>query len=275
MATSRREGTLSRMTIVDATWRTRLALNAEAPLVHNITNLVAMDLAANVLLAVGASPVMAHARDEVADMVGLAGALTINIGTLDPDWVEAMHLAVDRARELDKPWILDPVGAGATPYRNRVLKELLAKQPTVIRGNGSEILALKGKAAARGVDSANASVEALDAARSLARKTGGIVAVTGAVDYVTDGQRLAAVANGHPLMGRVTATGCALTALVGAAVAVTGEPFDGTLHALAIYGVAGELAALQADGPGTFRAHFLDALHKFDRASLAERLRVE
>lgn len=259
----------------DAVWRTLTAIRAESPLVHNIINFVAMDLAANVLLAVGASPVMAHAREEVADMVALAGALTINIGTLDHAWVEAMHLAIDKARELERPWVLDPVGAGATPYRNEVLKALLKKKPSVIRGNGSEILALQGKSAARGVDSANASVEALDAARDLAKRSGGVVAVTGAVDYVTDGKRLAAVANGHPLMARVTATGCGLTALVGAAVAVADEPFVGTLHALAIYAVAGEMAAQRADGPGTFRAHFLDALARIDKPSLAERLRGE
>lgn len=259
----------------DAVWRTVLALRAESPLVHNIANFVAMDLAANVLLAVGASPVMAHAREEVADMVAIAGALTINIGTLDPDWVEAMHLAIDRARKLEKPWILDPVGAGATPYRNEVLKALVKKKPSVVRGNGSEILALMGKSAARGVDSANASVEALDAARDLAKKTGGVVAVTGAVDYVTDGTQLAAVDNGHAMMGRVTATGCALTALVGACVAVTGEAFEGTLHALAIYGVAGELAARDADGPGSFRVRFLDRLAGLDKASLLGRLRLQ
>lgn len=259
----------------EAVWRTLLALRAESPLVHNIVNFVAMDLAANVLLAVGASPVMAHAREEAADMAAIAAALTINIGTLEPAWVEAMHLAVDKARQLEKPWVLDPVGAGATPYRNEVLKALVKKKPDVVRGNGSEILALMGKSAARGVDSANASVEALDAARDLAKKTGGVVAVTGAIDYVTDGKQLAAVDNGHPLMGRVTATGCALTCLVGACVAVTAEPFAGTLHALAIYGVAGELAARQADGPGSFRVHFLDALARLDRASLGERLRIE
>lgn len=258
----------------EAVWQSLLALRSEAPLVHNIANFVAMDLAANVLLAVGASPVMAHAREEVADMVAIAGALTINIGTLDPAWVEAMEIAAEKARALGKPWVLDPVGAGATPYRNEVLKRLVALKPTVIRGNGSEILALRGKAAARGVDSANASVEALDAARDLAKRTGGIVAVTGAVDYVTDGRRLAACANGHPLMGRVTATGCALTALVGALLALE-EPFAATLHALAIYGVAGEIAAQKADGPGSFRVHFLDSLAALDRVALAERLRSE
>lgn len=258
----------------EALWRSLQALRAQAPLVHNITNFVAMDLAANVLLAVGAAPVMAHAREEVADMVAIAGALTVNIGTLEPAWVEAMEIAVAKARALEKPWVLDPVGAGATPYRNEVLKKLVALKPDVIRGNGSEILALRGKAAARGVDSANASVEALDAARDLAKRTGGVVAVTGAVDYVTDGKRLAAVANGHPLMGRVTATGCALSALVGAFCALE-EPFAATLHALAIYGIAGEIAAQKADGPGSFRMHFLDCLAKLDKLALTERLRSE
>lgn len=256
-------------------WRSVLALRAEAPLVHCITNFVSMDLAANVLLAVGAAPVMAHAKEEVAEMTGLARALTVNIGTLEPAWVEAMHLAVERARQDGKPWVLDPVGAGATRYRDCALALLLKKRPAVIRGNGSEILALLGKSAARGVDSANASVEALDAARTLAKRTGGVVAVTGAVDYVTDGERLAAVDNGHPLMARVTATGCGLSALTAACAAVAGDPFEGALHALAIYGVAGELAAQQADGPGSFRMHFLDRLATLDRASLTERLRIE
>ena len=259
----------------EAVWRTLIAIRAESPLVHNVINFVAMDLAANVLLAVGASPVMAHAREEVAEMTAIAGALTINIGTLEPSWVEAMHLAIDRARQLKRPWVLDPVGAGATSYRDGVLKALVKKRPTVVRGNGSEILALQGKSAARGVDSANQSVEALDAARDLAKRTGGVVAVTGAVDYVTDGSRLAAVANGHVLMSRVTATGCALSALVGAALAVEEDAFVGTLHALAIFGVAGEIAAQQADGPGSFRVRLLDSLSSLDKHGLAERLRSQ
>lgn len=258
----------------DAVWQTVEALRSGSPLVHNIINFVAMDLAANVLLAVGASPVMAHAQEEVAEMVAIAGALTINIGTLEPEWVVAMELAANRAAALRKPWVLDPVGAGATRYRDATLRLLVGKLPTVIRGNASEILALRGQSAARGVDSANPSTDALDVARTLAKQLGAIVAVTGAVDYVTDGTRLAALANGHPLMGRVTATGCGLTALVGATLALGLPPFDATVHALAIYGIAGELAAEGAEGPGSFRVRFLDRLATLDRQAIG-RLRLE
>jgi hydroxyethylthiazole kinase len=264
------QGTAAR----EAVWQTVEALRSRSPLVHNITNFVAMDLAANVLLAVGASPVMAHAQEEVADMVAIAGALTINIGTLEPEWVVAMELAAERAVALRKPWVLDPVGAGATRYRDATLRTLIGKLPTVIRGNASEILALRGQSAARGVDSANQSTDALGVARSLAKELGAVVAVTGATDYVTDGTRLAAIGNGHVLMTRVTATGCGLTALCGATLALGLSPFDATLHALAIYGIAGELAAEGAEGPGTFRARFLDKLATLDRKAM-DRLRLE
>jgi hydroxyethylthiazole kinase len=257
-----------------ALWSTVEALRTRSPLVHNITNFVAMDLAANVLLAVGASPVMAHAQEEVADMVAIAGALTVNIGTLEPEWVVAMEAAAGRAAALHKPWVLDPVGAGATRYRDATLRTLIGKLPTVIRGNASEILALRGQSAARGVDSANASTDALGVARSLAKELGAVVAVTGAIDYVTDGQRLAALGNGHLLMTRVTAMGCGLTALVGATLALGLPPFDATVHALAIYGIAGELAADGAAGPGSFRVRFLDRLATLDRKAIG-RLKLE
>ncbi|HKY93713.1 MAG TPA: hydroxyethylthiazole kinase [Kiloniellales bacterium] len=258
----------------EALWSTVEALRGRSPLVHNIINFVAMDLAANVLLAVGASPVMAHAQEEVADMVAIAGALTINIGTLEPEWVVAMETAANRAVALHKPWVLDPVGAGATPYRDATLRILVGKLPTVIRGNASEILALRGQSAARGVDSANASTDALGVARSLAKELGAVVAVTGVTDYVTDGTRLAAIGNGHPLMTRVTAMGCGLTALVGATLALGLPPFDATVHALAIYGIAGELAAEGAEGPGSFRVRFLDRLAMLDRKAVG-RLKLE
>jgi len=258
----------------EALWSTVEGLRSRSPLVHNITNFVAMDLAANVLLAVGASPVMAHAQEEVADMVAIAGALAINIGTLEPEWVVAMELAADKAVSLRKPWVLDPVGAGATRYRDATLRTLVGKLPTVIRGNASEILALRGQSAARGVDSANASTDALGVARSLAKELGSVVAVTGAVDYVTDGKRLAAIGNGHPLMGRVTATGCGLTALVGATLGLGLSPFDATVHAIALYGIAGELAAEGAEGPGSFRVRFLDKLATLDRKAIS-RLKLE
>lgn len=251
------------------------ALRVRVPLVQNITNFVAMDLAANTLLAVGASPAMVHAAQEVDDFITLAAALTVNIGTLSPDWVAAMERAVARAGQLRKPWVLDPVGVGATPYRNETAARLAAAGPTVIRGNASEIMALAGAAAGgRGVDSTAASDQAVEAAKSLARASGAVVAVTGAVDYVTDGSRVVALRNGVPIMTRVTAVGCALTALIGACCAVQSSPLVAASHGLAIMGVAGEMAAERAAAPGSFRVALLDALYELDGEALDARSRI-
>jgi hydroxyethylthiazole kinase len=255
-------------------FRTVLAVREQSPLVHSITNYVSMDVTANALLAAGAAPAMVHAEEEVEEFVGIASALVINIGTLSPPWVRAMELAARRAGELGKPWVLDPVGAGATAYRTRVAETLAGLGPTVVRGNASEILALAGTgAAARGVDSVHASEDAAAVAQELAPRLGCVVAVTGATDYVTDGRRLLAVANGDPLMGRVTALGCTASALVGAFLAVNSDGVVAATHALALLGVAGEIAARDAKGPGSLRLRLLDALHSMDAETL-DRARI-
>jgi hydroxyethylthiazole kinase len=250
-------------------------LRERVPLVQSITNYVSMDVTANALLAIGAAPAMVHAAEEVEEFVGIAHALVINIGTLSPPWVEAMRLAADRAVALGKPWVLDPVGAGATRYRTDTARELAERRPTIIRGNASEILAVAGAAnATRGVDSAHASSDAVESARALARQLGCVVAVTGAVDYVSDGARTLSVSNGHPLMTRVTALGCSATALVGAFAAVHTDPVVATAAALGALGVAGEIAARDAAGPGTFRWKLLDALYLLDEGAM-EMVRIE
>ena len=247
-----------------------------SPLVHNITNHVAMNSMANVLLAIGASPAMVHAREEAAEFTALASALTINIGTLSPHWVEAMEATALAARETGHPWVLDPVAVGATRFRRETGARLLALAPDVIRGNASEIIALAGQAGGgRGVDSTDPAEAALDAAHRLARQTGGVVAVTGEVDLVTDGQRVARVRGGHPLMPRVTTLGCALTGVVAAFLAGADDRFEATVAALACYAVAGELAGDVAQGPGSFAVAFLDALFHLEDKALAERARLE
>ena len=247
------------------TWRALDRLRQRQPLVHCITNYVAMDVTANALLAVGASPAMVHAREEVEDFVSIASALVVNIGTLSAEWVLSMELAADRAVSLGTPWVLDPVGAGATPYRTGVARDLARRKPTVIRGNASEILTLAGEVGgAKGVDSTRSADEARDAAAALAREVGCVVAVTGAVDHVTDGTRALAVHHGHPLMTRVTALGCALTGITGAFLAVEEDALHAAAHALAVFGLAGEVAASGHAGPGTLRAHLMDALHALD-----------
>jgi hydroxyethylthiazole kinase len=257
--------------------RTLDALRAQGPLVHCITNYVAMQISANVLLASGAAPVMAHAGEEIDAIVDAASAVSINIGTLDAGWVESMAQAAGRAQETGTRWVLDPVGCGATDYRTRTAAHLTAQQPTAIRGNGSEIMALAGAAAGggRGVDSAVESVEALDAAGELAASSGAVVAVTGSVDYVTDGTRVLAVANGVPMMAQVTGMGCALSALVAACLAVEDDALAATAHALAIYGVAGEQASVQAEGPGSLAWRMLDALDRLDADTLARMASIE
>jgi hydroxyethylthiazole kinase len=259
-------------------WAPLARLRAAAPLVHNITNYVVMNTTANALLAVGASPAMVHAVEEVEEFVAISQALVVNIGTLSPAWVAAMRLAVGRARSGGTPWVLDPVGAGATRYRTEVAAELARLGPTVVRGNASEVMVLAGTAGAagRGVDSTHASDDALEPARRLARDTGALVAMTGAVDYVTDGTRVVAIHNGDPMMARVTGLGCTASALVGAVLAVAaGDPFGATVAALAALGVAGEIAAEGAAGPGTLQLRILDALYTLDEETLRRRVHAE
>ena len=245
------------------------------PLVHNITNFVAMNVMANVLLAVGASPAMVHAREEVAEFAALAQALTVNIGTADAEWAAAMGEAATVMAAAGRPWVFDPVGVGATRFRQDISERLLALRPTVVRGNASEILALAGLGgAARGVDTGDSVAAAEEAARVLATRTGGVVAVSGPVDYVTDGARAFRVANGHPLMARVTVMGCSLNGVI-AAFCVGQPPLEATAAALASYGLAGETAARAATGPGTFQPAFPDALHAQTPGALDAGARIE
>ena len=237
-------------------------LRRQRPLVHNITNYVAMDISANALLAIGASPVMAHAVEEVREMVTLAGALVLNIGTLSAHWIEAMFAAGQEARTRGIPIVLDPVGAGATRLRTETALRLLAEvEPAIVRGNASEVLSLaQGRGTTKGVDSSHGSEEARDTAIAIAQQSGAVLAVTGAVDFITDGERRVRVANGHPAMTRVTGTGCTASALVGAFAAVLPDPLVAATAALTVYGVAGELAAAGDPGPGTYRVRLIDAL---------------
>ena len=253
------------------------SVRTRRPMVHNITNFVVMNSTANALLAVGAAPVMAHAAEEAAEMAALADALVLNIGTLSPDWVEAMVLAGISAARKGIPIVLDPVGAGATRLRTDSARRLLAELPVaVVRGNPSEILALAGgEQKTRGVDAAHASADALEAAQLLASRHSTVVAVTGATDYVTDGNRVVAVDNGHQLLGRVTGTGCMVSALTGAFVAVSRpEVLEGAAAALAFFGLCAEIAAERAAGPASFETALLDALAAATAADVLSRAKI-
>lgn len=257
---------------MDQTAQILTQMRAQTPLVQCITNFVAMNFAANALLAAGGAPAMVHTAEESGDFVAHAGALTINIGTLSPDWRRGMVTAAQAANATGTPWVLDPVAHFATPYRSAAAQELLALGPTILRGNASEILALAGETSAgRGVDAGDTVTAAEGAARSLAQTHGMTVAVTGATDYVTDGSQAARITGGDPLMAQVTATGCALTCLIGATTAIA-PPFHATSTALALFAEAGATATPKAQGPGSFAMHFLDALAAADPASLPARV---
>jgi hydroxyethylthiazole kinase len=251
-------------------------LRERAPLVHNITNYVVMNLTANVLLAAGASPAMIHAEDEAAEFAALAKALVINIGTLSPSWVSAMYRAATSARAARVPWILDPVGVGATGYRTATATTLAGLAPTVIRGNASEILALAGEMGARpqGVDSTVKSEAARRAAKALAQRLGTVVAITGAIDYITDGQRIAGVANGDIMLTRVTGTGCSATALIGGYLGAGLAPFDAAVMGLLTIGIAGEIAAESTSAPGSFAVALIDAIYRMDDTTIARRQKL-
>ena len=238
-------------------------LREKKPLIHNITNYVVMNFTANALLAMGASPVMAHAPNEVEEMVSLAGALVLNIGTLTDNWVASMVKAGLRATAKGTPIILDPVGSGATSLRTNSAKHIINNSKiTVIRGNASEILSLRHKdSKTMGVDSIHSVDDAADTARTLAQELKTTLAITGPVDLVTDGQRVVRISNGHPLLGYVTGTGCAATTTIGAFLAVDPDPVSATATALAFFGLAGEVAGQTASAPGSFKIQLLDALY--------------
>ena len=251
-------------------------LRAQAPLIHNITNYVVMNTTANALLAIGASPAMVHALSEVEAFAPLAQALVINIGTLSPPWVEAMERAALAANAAGVPFILDPVAAGATAYRTEVSLRLLTLRPAIVRGNASEIMALAGEtgAAGKGVDSTRGSEAARDAATTLAQRAKCVVAVTGAVDYVTDGARITGIANGDPMLSRVTGTGCMATALCGAFLGAGLPPFDAAVAGLAAMGVAAERAIIGVKGPASFQVALIDAFYNLGDAALAAGMRL-
>ena len=249
----------------------REALRETAPLVHCLTNTVVQTLTANALLAVGAAPAMVDAPQEAGEFAAVASAVLVNVGTVHERTAEAMRIAARSAGTAGTPWVLDPVAVGALAYRTALAEELVALRPTVVRGNASEVMALAGAGAGgRGVDSTAGADDAAEAATELARRTSGVVAVSGEVDMLTDGERTVRVGGGSVLLTRTTGAGCALGALVAAYLAVTGDPLTGAVAAHAHVALAAERAALTAGGPGTFAAAWLDALDAVDGDTLAK-----
>jgi len=248
----------------------------QRPLIHHITNFVVMNDTANLTLALGALPVMAHAREEVADMVSMAGALVLNPGTLSPEWVEAMLIAGKRANELGVPIVLDPVGAGATRLRTESNLHLLEELDIAVRrGNPGEIGALAGiKGKVKGVESIGELDDPLEVARRMAKRFGATVAITGQLDLISDGERAIAVDNGHAMLKTITGTGCMATTAIAAFAAVEGDRLLAAAAGLACFGLAAELAAAGAKGPGSFKVALFDALHNLTAEQIAKGVKV-
>jgi hydroxyethylthiazole kinase len=264
-----------------AEWPARCAnalqcLRRQKPLIHHITNFVVMNDTANVTLHIGALPVMAHAPEEVADMVRLAGALVLNLGTLSTPWLEAMRLAAAEAVARSIPIVLDPVGAGATPFRSEQnLSFLQSYRIHILRGNLSEMASLCGiEAEVRGVEAMGAAQSAADVAVAAARRFALTAVVSGATDYIADGRRVVAVDNGHRWLTTLTGTGCAVTTLVGAFAAVCTDPVEAAVAGLVSMGIAAEQAAAVAHGPGSFRVAFQDALYALDPETVMQLARI-
>lgn len=246
------------------------AVRSKSPLVHNITNYVAMNNSANALLAIGASPVMAHWREEMEDMTAIAGALVINIGTLDDEWIEGMIAAGRAASRRNTPIVLDPVGVGATPQRTATALRIIEEcKPTIIRGNGSEIMALvDAEVKSKGVDSSASSHDALSAAQRLAKMSGAVVVISGTTDYITDGTTTHTVEGGDGMMTSVTGMGCTSSALVGAFAAVCGDALIASTAAMAVMSLAGERAVAYSKGSGSLQINFLDELYNLTPENL-------
>jgi hydroxyethylthiazole kinase len=258
-------------------WKDIQRIRSEAPLIHNITNYVVMNFTANALLALGASPVMAHAPEEVEEMVALAKALVINLGTLSTPWIDSMLKAGRTANRVGIPIVLDPVGSGATRFRTETARLLLQDTPpSIIRGNASEIRSLvQAGRSTKGVDSVHTPEETFEAARLLSGRGRCVVSVSGAADLIVEGASKIRIMNGHPMMSRVTGMGCIATAMTGAFAAVNPSRLDAAVNAMALMGIAGEIAAEKCSGPGSFQAHFLDGLYNIRESEIESRLRMD
>jgi hydroxyethylthiazole kinase len=262
----------------DHIWADFRQVRETTPLVLSLTNSVVREFTANALLALGASPIMSDALEEITELVGLANALNLNIGTPTPRSAEAMALAAHAAKARQIPIVLDPVAVGATELRRKLADRLLQIVPSaVIRGNQAEIAALAGlPAVARGVDAAESSEEASVAVRQLAKRFGTVAVASGPIDYLSDGKTVIAVDNGHPLMARITGSGCVATALIAAFLTVRSNTLAAAVSAMTVMAIVGELAAehSRSEGPGSFRIRFLDTFDRLEPEHLEARMRV-
>lgn len=252
-------------------------VRSKRTLIHHITNYVTVNDCANVVLAIGANPVMADDPQEVEDMVSICNALVINIGTLNERTVSSMIKAGKKANMLNIPVVLDPVGVGATPFRFQSAKALLEQISfTIIRGNMAEIKVIAGLEAERaGVDSLEEETDGVNIAKALAKKLGCVIAITGKVDIVSDGIECYEIANGDMALTRLTGTGCMSSSLVGSFVGASGKPLLSAIAGIAIMGIAGEIAAKASSGLGTFKMALMDSISVMSQEKLSQKINLK
>ncbi|WP_342228218.1 hydroxyethylthiazole kinase [Rickettsiella endosymbiont of Rhagonycha lignosa] len=239
------------------------------PLIHNITNLVVMPTTANFLLALGAAPIMAHAQEEIVEIIQLAQALVINIGTLDETWLTAIKQAQHAALKRNIPIVFDPVGAGASRYRTQASLTIIKRGIDVIRGNASEIMALLDTSIiTKGVDSTQISRHALASAQTLAEQYRCIVVVSGQIDFIVSATQTITLDYGTPLLTKVVGMGCSLTAMIASFLAINPERFNACVHAMAWMGLVSEYAEKKSSGPGSFYSQLLDSLYSVQKNDL-------
>ncbi|MFA5156747.1 MAG: hydroxyethylthiazole kinase [Candidatus Omnitrophota bacterium] len=252
-------------------------IRAEKPVVHHLTNWVTIYDCANVVKVLGASPVMAHAKEEVSQMAGIASSLVLNIGTLTPEFVEAMKLAAKSANKKGIPVILDVCGAGATQLRDKKCFELLDQTKiNIVKGNASEIARISGESVkTKGVDSGYVAKDMIKIAQVLARKRKATVVVTGKEDIVTDGKKAYIIKNGHPMMTHIVGTGCMAASVIGTFAAVEKDLVYAASAGLACFEIAAECAVRSSAGPGTFKEKLFDCLYHLDRKTLEKKQKIE
>jgi len=252
-------------------------VHKEKPLVHHITNWVTIYDCANITRTCGALPVMAHASEESGEMASIASALVLNIGTLTPSLIESMIIAGRSANEKKIPVVLDAVGVGATKLRNEKAVELLENiKIDIVKGNASEIAKLAGiDVVTKGVESTKVEADLIGISENLANARKMTVVITGAEDIVTDGKKIYIVRNGHRMMGCIVGTGCMAASVIGAFAGVEKDYALASASALVCYGIAGELAAAQSGGPGTFKENFFDELYNLDNETIKRTAKIE
>jgi hydroxyethylthiazole kinase len=252
-------------------------VRTEKPVIHHLTNWVTIYDCANIVKVFGASPVMAHAKEEVAEMAGIASALVLNIGTLTTDFVEAMLLAAKAANLKGIPVILDVCGAGATKFRDDACFKILNDvRVDIIKGNASEIARIAGEnVQTKGVDAAAVEKNLQEVASGLAKKRSCTVVITGVEDIVADEKRVVRVLNGHPMMANIVGTGCMATSVIGTFAAVEKDPVAASVAALVCYEIAAEIAAREAKGPGSFKEKLFDAVFSLDAETVNRMQKIE